>query len=198
MEETQTIARSRSGLALAIISLGVASCGGGSSEATIEAPASTPAPVNTVPFEAPTTTSMEVTSTASAEPATTAAAASLAEIDTEQLAGGVWQQRATELIGDESKIDLQLLSAVTDLLYCAAPNDRVKAEVIALLMRDECTAHQIQLSQVAPSIIATQVYQLAEPDGFGPAPQRVKKLLRGPLLAAAEHKEQSLSLRVRA
>lgn len=123
---------------------------------------------------------------------------SLKELDDQQPSQAAWQQRAIELIGDQTQVDPQLLGAVTDLFYFAAPSDRVKAEVIALLMKDECSAHQIRLSQVAPSIIATQVYQLDESSGFGPAPQRVKKLLRGPLLAAADHKDQPLSLCVRA
>ena len=128
---------------------------------------------------------------------TSKSAASLAELASQPLAQGAWHQRAIEIVSDETQVDPQLLGAVTDLFYFASPSDRVKAEVIVLLMRDECAAHQIRLSQVAPEIIATQVYQLNETNGFGPAPQRVKKLLRGPLLAAADHQDQPLSLCVR-
>ena len=78
-----------------------------------------------------------------------------------------------------------------------APDDRVKSEVIALLLNQECEAHCAELSHVDPEIIATQVLQLDEAYGFGPAPQLVKKLLRKPLVAAAEGNHKLLSLRVR-
>ena len=89
------------------------------------------------------------------------------------------------------------LSAVTDICYCEPPTDRVKAEVVALLMKKECRDHGIELSNVDPEILATQVIQLDDASGFRLAPQRVKKLLRKPLVAAAPERPPSLSLRVR-
>lgn len=64
------------------MALAIAACGGGSDEATIEAPASTPAPVNTVPFEAPATTAITATTLAeapAADPANTEPAAPVTE-----------------------------------------------------------------------------------------------------------------------
>ncbi|MCA9259565.1 MAG: hypothetical protein KDA61_10220, partial [Planctomycetales bacterium] len=74
---------------------------------------------------------------------------------------------------------------------------RVKAEVVALLMKKECSDHGIELSNVDPEILAMQVIQLDDASGFRLAPQRVKKLLRKPLVAAALERPPSLSLRVR-
>jgi hypothetical protein len=113
------------------------------------------------------------------------------------LGEAVFHQRAIELIGEETQIDHGLLNAVTDVCFCASPSDSVKAEVVALLMKKECRDHGIELSNVDPEILATQVIQLDDASGFRLAPQRVKKLLRKPLVAAAPERPPSLSLRVR-
>jgi len=88
------------------------------------------------------------------------------------------------------------LSAVSDICFCASPTDAVKSEVIALLMQRECRDHQMELSHVDPEILTTQVMQIEPAEGFRLAPQRVKKLLRKPLVAATPHRPPSLSLRV--
>lgn len=114
-----------------------------------------------------------------------------------RLSEAVFHQRAIEFLGAETRIDHGLLSAVTAVCFCAAPSDQVKAEVVALLMRKECRDHGIELSNVDPEILATQVIQLDDASGFRLAPQRIKKLLRKPLVAAAPERPPSLSLRVR-
>ena len=113
------------------------------------------------------------------------------------LGEAIFHQRAIEVLLEETQIDHGLVSAVTDICYCAPPTDRVKAEVVALLMKKECSDHGIELSNVDPEILATQVIQLDDASGFRLAPQRVRKLLRKPLVAAAPERPPSLSLRVR-
>jgi hypothetical protein len=134
--------------------------------------------------------------------ATIALTTTQARSSVEALAGAglgeaVFHQRAIEIIGEETQIDHGLLNAVTDVCFCASPSDCVKAEVVALLMKKECRDHGIELSNVDPEILATQVIQLDDASGFQLAPQRVKKLLRKPLVAAAPERPPSLSLRVR-
>lgn len=128
---------------------------------------------------------------------TTEACGSLEALANAGLGEVVFQQRAIEALGDETQIDRGLISAVTDICFCEPPTDRVKAEVVALLMKRECRDHGIELSNVDPEILATQVIQLDDVSGFRLAPQRVKKLLRKPLVAAAPERPPSLSLRVR-
>lgn len=107
----------------------------------------------------------------------------------------LFHRRAIERLGEETQIDRQLFSAVTDICVCGRPSDRTKGEVVSLLMQQECRLHGMQLTHVDPEIIATQVLQLD--DGFGLAPQRIKKLMRGALVAAAPERPPTLSLRVR-
>jgi midasin (ATPase involved in ribosome maturation) len=129
---------------------------------------------------------------------TTRACGSLEALASAELGEAVFHQRAVEILGEETRIDHGLTSAVTDICFCAPPTDRVKAEVVALLMKIECRDHGIELSRVDPEILATQVIQLDDGAGFQHAAQRVKKLLRKPLVAAAPERPPSLSLRVRA
>ena len=107
----------------------------------------------------------------------------------------LFHRRAIERLSEETSIDPQLLSAVSDICVCTWPSDRTKSEVVALLMQRECHEHGIQLASVDPEIIATQVLQLE--DGFGLAPQRIKKLLHKPLVAAAPERPPTLAFRVR-
>lgn len=128
---------------------------------------------------------------------TTLAMDSLSEAATRPSGEAAWDQKAIDLIANATRIDRRLLSTVTELVYCAPPNDRVKSEVIALLLAEECGVHRTELNHVDPEIIATQVLQLEESQGFAGAPPLVKKLLRKPLVAATVGEHGSLSLRVR-
>ena len=128
---------------------------------------------------------------------TTLAMDSLSEAATRPSGAAAWDQKAIDLIANATRIDRRLLSTVTELVYCAPPNDRVKSEVIALLLAEECGVHRTELNHVDPEIIATQVLQLEESQGFAGAPPLVKKLLRKPLVAATVGEHGSLSLRVR-
>ena len=128
---------------------------------------------------------------------TTQAYASVLALTGAGLAESVLQQQAIEVLGEETTIDRGLLNAVTDICLCAPATDRVKAEVVALLMKKQCRDHGIELSNVDAEIIATQVIQLEGESGFELAPQRIKRLFRKPLVAAARERPPSLSLRVR-
>lgn len=106
------------------------------------------------------------------------------------------QQQTIEQLTRTTSVDTRLLQAATEVFAVDAPSERVKSEVVALLMQQECRAHRVELTRVAPEIIATQVCQLQEPAGFSDAAQQIKKLLRKPLVAAAEGDHSRLSLRI--
>jgi len=129
---------------------------------------------------------------------TTAAAGALQRLAEQSAGKAIFEQRALEAIGEETPIDPRLLSAVTDICYCASPTDAVKSEVVSLLMQSVCREHQIELSHVDPEILATQVMPIESAEGFRLVPQRVTSLLRKPLVAAAPHRPPALSLRVQA
>lgn len=97
----------------------------------------------------------------------------------------------------EIQVDPRIAEAVTEVCLLLNPNDLVKAEVVALQMQKQCVEHGVRLSNVAPSILATQVLQITEEEGFQFVPQRVKKLIRKPLVAAASHNATQISLRIR-
>ena len=97
---------------------------------------------------------------------------------------------------DESVLNRNLVGAVTDSFIVSSPTDRTRAEVIALLMKKECRDHRIKLSHVDAEILAMQVVQIEDDGGFELTPQRVKKLLRKPLVAIHSSGQQSLALRL--
>lgn len=127
---------------------------------------------------------------------TTEAVDSVENIDREVIGPAAWQQHVIDCLRDEHQIDGGLLSTINDILFCEAPSDEVKAEVISLLLQKECRAHGLELSHVDPIIMGTQVLQIRDGTGFAHAPSRIKKLLSKPLVAAATNEHDSLSLRV--
>jgi hypothetical protein len=128
---------------------------------------------------------------------TSRAVSSLAAIDETELSPGAWHARAMELVRDESLIDRGVLSALTDIHYMRSPDSRTRAEVVALLMKKECSDHDVRLTHVDAAVLATQVLRFSDTEGFAMAPQQVQKLLSKPLVAATENKQKALSLRVR-
>ena len=128
---------------------------------------------------------------------TTQSADSLASLVDAGLGEAVLQQRVMETLSGETAIDSCLLNVLSEVLVCQPVTDCTKAEVVALLMQKECREHGVELSNVDPEILATQVIQLEDQDGFAPAPARVKKLLRKPLIAATPERPPSLSLRIK-
>ena len=110
---------------------------------------------------------------------------------------GLCPQALSELLTNDLEIDPSLLNAITEILPCKPPTDLVKAEVVALAMKQECSAHGLELSNVDPEILAAQVTLLDDASGFRLLPHRIKKLLRQPLVAASPQQHTSLSLRVR-
>lgn len=107
------------------------------------------------------------------------------------------QQAIIDWLSSESQINESLLHSLTEIYLCESPDDYVKSEVISLLMQKECRTHDTNLTFVDPKIVATQVMQIDEATGFALAPQRIKKLMRKPLVAAVDGNHETLSLRVR-
>jgi len=128
---------------------------------------------------------------------TTEASDALEALSAADLGEAAFRARAVETLGELTSIDPQIVSAVTDISVCSRPSDRTKCEVVALLMKQECRDHGIELASVDPEIIAAQVCGLDKGDGFGLAPPRVKQFLRAPLVAASVERPPTLALRLR-
>lgn len=105
-------------------------------------------------------------------------------------------QSKIDLVKSEIQVDPRIAEAVTEVCLLAHPSDLVKAEVVAIQMQKECRDHGVTLSNIAPEILATQVLQITEDEGFQFMPQRVKKLVRKPLMEATSHRAALLSLRI--
>lgn len=127
---------------------------------------------------------------------TTTFGAEAAEAST-GLAGMARQQRVAEFLGDNAQFDRQILNAVNAVLAFESPTELVKSEVVALILKKECKDYGVKLSHVDPEIVATQVVQMQDDTCFALVPQRIRKLLRRPLVAAQADKHSELSLRVR-
>ena len=128
---------------------------------------------------------------------TTKAAAHLRLLAAKLLNDRAWHQQSAEAMCSETGLDSAVLHAVGDIILCEQPSDEDKERVTASLMLKECQSHGLQLTQVDPLIIASEVLRLEENIGFGRLPQDVKKLLAKPILAASQRNSKSLSLRVR-
>ncbi len=113
------------------------------------------------------------------------------------LAGVAHQQRVTDFLRDNTQLDRQILNAVNCVLAFESPSELVKSEVVALILKKECKDYGVTLSHVDPEIVATQVVQMQDGMGFALVPQRIRKLLRRPLVAAQADKHSELSLLVR-
>ena len=128
---------------------------------------------------------------------TSKATAALGALGEKSLSEAAWHRQAVDIVATETLIDHALLNAVSDVLVCHSPTDLVKAEVVALLMKKECSALGVTLSQVDPDILASQVLQIDDATGFGLVPECIKRLLRKPLVAATQNNHKLLSLKVR-
>ena len=128
---------------------------------------------------------------------TTKATAALSTLADQSPSEADWHRQAVDVVATETLIDRTLLNAVSDVLVCRSPTDLVKAEVIALLMTRESSAHGVTLTDVHPDIVASEVLPIEDNGGFGLAPERVKRLLRKPLVAATQNNHKRLCLRIR-
>ncbi len=128
---------------------------------------------------------------------TTKARVNLGILAAKLLNDRVWHDRAAEAMCSETGLDSAVLHAVEDIILCQQPTDEDKQRVTAALMLKECQNHGLQLTQVDPLIIASEVLRIEDNIGFGRLPQDVKKLLSKPILAASQRNSKSLSLRVR-
>lgn len=121
----------------------------------------------------------------------------LSDLNAQSLPEAAWHARSVEMLMQESTLDSECLNALAEIVLCQRPSDAVNAEVVVLLMKKEAAAHGVHLARIDPEIVASQVLQITDEHGFALAPERVKKLLRKPLLAAHQHDQKTLSLRVR-
>ncbi len=121
----------------------------------------------------------------------------LAEMSLPTTAPVAWQEAGIETLHATGTLDIRLVHGVTETYFCQSPDDLVKCEVMAMLLSKECATHETQLAYVEPTILAAQVLQWDEQLGFASAPQRIQRLLRGPLVQAAAGSHRTLSLRVR-
>ncbi|HEY2413797.1 MAG TPA: AAA family ATPase [Pirellulaceae bacterium] len=127
---------------------------------------------------------------------TTKAVERLSSLATKSLNDRAWHEQAMEAVGTETPLDQALLHAVGDIVYCQKPSDHVKAQVTAQLMVKECQVHGLELIQVDPLILASEVLQIDDKSGFGRLPSAIAKLLSKPILAASQQNKKSLSLHV--
>lgn len=128
---------------------------------------------------------------------TTKVTAALSTVADQSPSEADWHRQAVDVVAMETLIDRTLLNAVSDVLVCRSPTDLVKAEVVALLMARESSAHGVTLTDVDPDIVASEVLPIEDNGGFGLAPERVKRLLRKPLVAATQDNHKRLCLRIR-
>lgn len=128
---------------------------------------------------------------------TTRAAGRLASIAGKSVSDRNWHKEAAEAVCSETSIDHGFVQAVGDVFLCQQPSDEDKGRVTASLMLKECKDHGVNLTQVDPLILASEVLRIEDSIGFGRLPQDVKKLLSKPILAASQQNHSTLSLRVR-
>lgn len=120
----------------------------------------------------------------------------LAKMAARQDAPDSWLAQANHVLEMEGSFDSKLMASLTDILICRPPDDLVKAEVLVMLMAKECKTYGVELDYVDPEVIASEVLALRDELGFTIAPDRIKRLLRDPLVAASERRMNRMSLKV--
>jgi hypothetical protein len=108
-----------------------------------------------------------------------------------------WHRAAGEVLASEAGLPVPLLALTHAICCLEQPTEMTRAEVVALLMQRECKNYNIALEYVAPEVLAREVAAVSPAHGFALTPGRVSKLLRAPLLRAAERNQGSIRVEAR-
>lgn len=92
---------------------------------------------------------------------------------------------APDRLASETSLGRPLLAQVDVIRGSPALDPRTRAEVIALLIRNECRRFGLELGYVAPEHLAREVAALDDAHGMALSPPRIARLLQAPLARAA-------------
>lgn len=111
-----------------------------------------------------------------------------------QSAAGTGHTMVVSALGDSMPLDKRLGWSLHGIYPFVLPTPMEQAEVVALLIQQECKKYNVTLGRVDPSILAREVQVISSQGGFEITPSRISKVMQNRLAAAVANKEQLLDL----
>lgn len=100
----------------------------------------------------------------------------------------------TQVIAETLGLPLGLVNHINDYLPFLLPSPIEQAEVVHLLMEQECQKYNVRLGQVDPELLAREVKAIGATGGFAVAPGRIAKRLQQPIHEAIARGEDIVNV----
>jgi hypothetical protein len=115
--------------------------------------------------------------------------ASAMERPKKSTAGGTGQTVVVGALGEAMQLDKRLAWSLHGTYPFVLPPPMVQAEVVALIIQQECKKYNITLGRVDPTILAREVQMISGQGNFEITPSRVAKIMHNRLATAAANRE---------
>lgn len=106
----------------------------------------------------------------------------------------VVRSRVLDRLGADTPLEPKFLSQVEDVVLMQRPEPMVAAEIVHMLMQQECQRYEQSLRHVDPHVLADLTRQATSDDGFELIPARVETLLREELAEAVRTGRQGITV----
>jgi hypothetical protein len=100
----------------------------------------------------------------------------------------------TQVIAETVGLPVGLVNQINDYLPFLLPSPIEQAEVVHLLMAQECEKYNLRLGQVDPEIFAREVRAIGAAGGFAVAPGRIAKRLQQSIHEAIAREEETVDV----
>lgn len=100
----------------------------------------------------------------------------------------------TQVIAETVGLPAGLVNQIHDYLPFLLPAPEEQAEVVALLMDQECEKYHLHLGQVDPELLAREVKAITAAGGFAVAPGRIAKRLQQSIHEAIAREEDIVTI----
>ncbi len=125
---------------------------------------------------------------------TTLGTEALARLEVDDAEGSGAHRQTADVLAAATRLPKPFLAQVHDILSLQPPPPPQMAEVVALVMEQECDRHRLLLRYVAATIIADEVLALDREHGYAPLRARVRRRLRDPIDRARQAGAAHLTL----
>jgi hypothetical protein len=102
---------------------------------------------------------------------------------------GTGQTVVVSALGEAMPLDKRLAWSLHGIYPFVLPPPMVQAEVVALIIQQECKKYNITLGRVDPAILAREVQVISAQGNFEITPSRIAKVMHNRLATAAANKE---------
>ena len=100
-----------------------------------------------------------------------------------------------EAVTAETALDGRIASLIDAVLPFSVPSDETQAEVVLMLMQQECRKYGAELTRVDPEVLDREVRSIQRAgNSFEATPGRIYRQLKGPILQALKHGGRNVSI----